>query len=47
MTFKICTICAALAIACAAPAFAQERFDSPDAAAQAIIDAAEATTPRV
>ncbi|HLH43888.1 MAG TPA: DUF2950 family protein [Bryobacteraceae bacterium] len=31
----------ALAWACAAPAFAQQRFDSPDAAAQAIIDAAE------
>jgi len=32
------TICAALALA--APVFAQERFDSPDAAAQAVIDAA-------
>jgi len=42
MTGRLFTICAALAIACAAPAVAQERFDSAEAAAQAIIDAADA-----
>ena len=41
MTGKLCTICAAMAIACAAPSIAQERFDSPEAAAQAVIDAAD------
>jgi len=35
------SICASLAIACAAPLIAQERFDSAEAAAQAVIDAAE------
>src|SRR5579862_5047753 len=33
-------LCAAAAIACAAPAIAQQRFDAPEAAAQALIDAA-------
>jgi hypothetical protein len=42
MTGKLCTICAALALACAAPSIAQESFDSAEAAAQAVIDAAEA-----
>jgi DUF2950 family protein len=41
MTVKVCSICAALAIACAAPLIAQERFDSPEAAAQAVIDAVD------
>lgn len=41
MTVRLCTICAAMTIACAAPSIAQERFDSPEAAAQAVIDAAE------
>jgi Protein of unknown function (DUF2950) len=46
MTARFCTIRTTLAYAaitlfCALPALAQERFDSPDAAAQAIIDAAE------
>jgi hypothetical protein len=41
MTGKLYSICAALAIACALPSLAQERFDSPEAAAQAIIDAAD------
>ena len=41
MTGRLCTIYAALAIACAAPSIAQERFDSPEAAAQAVIDAAD------
>ena len=41
MTGRICTICAALALACAAPLIAQERFDSAEAAAQAVIDAAD------
>lgn len=40
MTFRLCAIYAA-AVVCAAPAFAQESFDTPDAAAQAIIDAAD------
>jgi hypothetical protein len=30
-----------MAIACAAPSIAQKRFDSPEAAAQAVIDAAD------
>ena len=46
MTGRSLTICAALAFACAAPSIAQERFDSAEAAAQAVIDAADATTPR-
>ena len=41
MTGRFCIICAAMAIACAAPSIAQERFDSPEAAAQAVIDAAD------
>ena len=41
MTGKLCSIYAALAIACAAPLIAQERFDSPEAAARAVIDAVE------
>jgi hypothetical protein len=41
MTGRFCTIYAVLAIACAAPSIAQERFDSPEAAAQAVIDAAD------
>jgi len=41
MNIKLCTICAALAITSAAPALAQERFDSAEAAAQAVIGAAE------
>ena len=41
MTGRVCTIYAAVAMACAAPALAQERFDSPDAAAQAVIDAVD------
>jgi hypothetical protein len=41
MTGRLCTIYAALAIACAAPSIAQERFDSAEAAAQAVIDAAD------
>ena len=41
MTGRLCTICAAMAIACAAPSIAQERFDSPEAAAQAVIDAVD------
>jgi hypothetical protein len=40
MTIKSCLIYAAIAIAGAAPAMAQERFDSPEEAAQAVIDAA-------
>jgi hypothetical protein len=42
MTGRLFTICAALAFACAAPTVAQERFDSAEAAAQAVIDAADA-----
>lgn len=38
MTRGLCFLCAALA--CAFPAFSQERFDSPEAASQALIDAA-------
>jgi hypothetical protein len=41
MTNRLCTICTAMAIACAAPLLAQERFDSPEAAAQAVIDAVD------
>jgi hypothetical protein len=41
MTGKLYTICAAMAMACAAPSIAQERFDSAEAAAQAVIDAVE------
>jgi hypothetical protein len=41
MTGRFCTICTALAIACAAPSFAQERFDSAEAAAQAVINAVD------
>ena len=41
MTVKLYSIYATLAIACAAPSLAQERFDSPEAAAKAIIDAAD------
>jgi Protein of unknown function (DUF2950) len=40
MTIKFCIIYAAIAFAGAAPSLAQERFDSPEAAAQAVIDAA-------
>jgi hypothetical protein len=41
MTGRICTICTALALVCAAPSIAQERFDTAEAAAQAVIDAAD------
>jgi len=41
MTSRLCIIYAALAITCAAPSIAQERFDSAEAAAQAVIDAAD------
>jgi hypothetical protein len=41
MTGKFCTICATMAIVCTAPLIAQERFDSPEAAAQAVIDAVD------
>ncbi len=43
MTGRLCSIFAAMAMATlgAAPAFAQERFDSSEAAAQALIDAVE------
>ena len=40
-TNSFATIAAAVALACAAPALAQESFDSPQAAAQAAIDAAD------
>jgi hypothetical protein len=40
MTIKFCIIYAAIAVASEAPCLAQERFDSPEAAAQAVIDAA-------
>ena len=40
MTGRLGTICTALAIACASPLIAQERFDSAEDAAQAVIDAA-------
>jgi hypothetical protein len=42
MTGRLFTICTALALACAVPSIAQERFDSAEAAAQAVIDAADA-----
>ncbi|HXM42600.1 MAG TPA: DUF2950 domain-containing protein [Bryobacteraceae bacterium] len=42
MTGRLLTICAALALASAAASNAQERFDSPDAAVQAVVDAADA-----
>ncbi len=41
MTVRFCTILAVMAFASAAPSIAQERFDSPEAAAQAVIDAAD------
>ena len=41
MTGRLCIIYVTMAIASAAPSFAQERFDSPDAAAQAVIDAVD------
>jgi Protein of unknown function (DUF2950) len=40
MTGTLCTICTALLFGLAAPSIAQERFDSPEAAATAIIEAA-------
>lgn len=40
MTGRLGAICAAAALACAMPSLAQERFDSADAAAQALIEAA-------
>jgi hypothetical protein len=40
MTGRLCIVYAAIAIAGAAPSLAQERFDTPEAAAQAVIDAA-------
>jgi Protein of unknown function (DUF2950) len=39
MTGKLIPICAALAMVCAVPSIAQERFASAEAAAQAVIDA--------
>jgi hypothetical protein len=41
MTVRLLTICAALTIVSATTLFAQERFDSAEAAAQALIDAAD------
>jgi hypothetical protein len=41
MTSKFWIIYAAMAMACAAPCLAQQRFDSAEAAAQAVIDAAD------
>jgi hypothetical protein len=41
MIVKVCAIYAAAAIACAIPSIAQERFDSPEAAAQALIEAVD------
>jgi DUF2950 family protein len=41
MRGTLCTICAAMAATCAVPARAQERFDSAEAAAQAVIDAVD------
>jgi len=41
MTAKLIRISSAMAIVCAAPLVAQERFDSPEAAAQAVIAAVE------
>jgi hypothetical protein len=42
MTGRLFTICAALALASAAASNAQERFDTPEAAVQAVLDAADA-----
>jgi hypothetical protein len=42
MNSRLFTICAALALACTAASKAQERFDTPEAAAKAVIDAAAA-----
>lgn len=42
MTGRLLSICAALAVAVAAPSMAQERFDSAEAAAEAVIAAAAA-----
>ena len=42
MTARSLTIFAAFALACAAPSSAQQRFDSAEAAADAVISAAEA-----
>ncbi len=41
MTVRHYAVCAAMAIACAFPSIAQERFDSPEAAAQAVINAVD------
>jgi len=41
MNGKFCTICIALLLAWALPSVAQERFDSPEDAAKAVIDAAD------
>jgi hypothetical protein len=41
MAGRLLTICTALMIACAVPSMAQERFDSSEAAAQALIDAVD------
>ena len=41
MTAKLCAIYAVMAIACATSSIGQERFNSPDAAAQAVIDAVD------
>jgi Protein of unknown function (DUF2950) len=41
MTGRFWTISTALALACAVPSFAQERFDSAEAAAQAVINAVD------
>jgi DUF2950 family protein len=41
MTRTFCSICTALLLGWAVPSIAQERFDSADAAAKAIIDAAD------
>jgi DUF2950 family protein len=41
MKVRWCVILSAAALACAAPSFAQERFDSAEAAAQAVIAAAD------
>jgi hypothetical protein len=41
MTRRLGIVCAALAFACVAPSVAQERFDSAEAAAQAVVDAAD------
>ncbi len=41
MIHKLCTVFATLAVVCAVPLAAQERFDSAEAAAQAVIDAVD------